>query len=119
MRDKEIVIPEGGRGFRVFMNTVASASVPIALTAADLAKIAEEYDVAVPDLTIEQLHDTLVERASDNTPTLGACCSGGTRTGEPTLELGGEWESIAESFATSAASVTDSVAEIKPEGGVK
>lgn len=83
------------RKFNVFLQTVASATVPVTLTDADLAELAANLGTHPANLTHEDLRELLMERAYDNTPTLGVCCTGG-RDSEPSLELSDVWESSVE-----------------------
>lgn len=92
----ELRVPEGGRAFDVYVRTYAHATVPVVLTAEDLARIAGNLGVPVDELTSEDLREVLVERAVDRAPTLGICCSGGNWPDEPSLALGDDWETADE-----------------------
>jgi len=79
------------RKFKIYIHTVASATVPVELSDEDIERIASDLEVDVSELTLDDLTDVLAERAFDNVPTVGVCCSGWNEW-EASLELGDEWE---------------------------
>lgn len=94
MRTRSDITPsEGGRSFRYYLFAAAFATVPVELTREELTEIAENAGVAVEDLSLDDLHEKLNEKAYENVPTLGVCCSGGNFAGQPTLSLADDWES--------------------------
>lgn len=96
MRDRRPSVPPGDRAFHAYLTTVASAVIPIVLTAVDLAEIARQHGREVTELSPSDLREELVDRAHDKTPTLGVCCTGGRFAGEASLELGDVWETADE-----------------------
>lgn len=83
----------GTRTFKVFMHTVASATVPVRLRADELQNRADELGVEVGQLKLDDLDELIATKAHANTPRVCAQCSGwGSSSLDPSLELGDDWE---------------------------
>jgi hypothetical protein len=99
------------RTFNVHMMTVASTTIPVVVTAEKLAEIAENLDVPVADLTVDDLLDWLIEQAGENTPSsLCRRCSGGNFASQASLELGDEWSTADEWLYTRRTATTADIA---------
>jgi hypothetical protein len=99
------------RTFNVHMMTVASTTIPVVVTAEKLAEIAENLDVPVADLTVDDLLDWLIEQAGENTPSsLCHRCSGGNFASQASLELGDEWSTADEWLYTRGTVTTADIA---------
>lgn len=92
MRYRSDITPsEGGRSFRYYLFAAAFATVPVELTREELTEIAESLGCTVAELQPENLLEKLSEKATDNAPTLGTCCTGGNFAGQPSLSLADDW----------------------------